>query len=100
VFVVDRTTDRGFPRATLRVLWSAVGPDSPNRRSPPPTARLLAVERSTAAEIRGLMAMLLDAVARNRQRAADARPRRRARARTLGFYSRRVSIQLTARSGA
>lgn len=72
VFVVDRTTDRGFLEATLRVLWSAVGPDSPNRRSPPPTARLLAVERSTAAEIRGLMAMLLDAVAAQPARAADA----------------------------
>ena len=72
VFVVDRTTDRGFLEATLRVLWSAVGPGSPNRRSPAPTARLLAVERSTAAEIRGLMATLLDAVAAQPARAADA----------------------------
>jgi hypothetical protein len=72
VFVVDRTTDRGFLEATLRVLWSAVGPGSPNRRSPAPTARLLAVERSTAAEIRGLMATLLDAVAPRPARAADA----------------------------
>jgi hypothetical protein len=72
VFVVDRTTDRGFLEATLRVLWSAVGPGSPNRRSPAPTARLLAVERSTAAEIRGLMATLLDAVAPRLAQAADA----------------------------
>jgi hypothetical protein len=72
VFVVDRTTDRGFLETTLRVLWSAVGPDSPNRRAGAPTARLLAVERSTAAEIRGLMATLLDAVAPRPARAADA----------------------------
>jgi hypothetical protein len=72
VFVVDRTTDRGFLETTLRVLWSAVGPDSPNRRAGAPTARLLAVERSAAAEIRGLMATLLDAVAPRPARAADA----------------------------
>ncbi|HET9044238.1 MAG TPA: hypothetical protein VFN70_13865, partial [Burkholderiales bacterium] len=72
VFVVDRTTDRGFLETTLRVLWSAVGPGSPNRRASAPTARLLAVERSTAAEIRGLMATLLDAVAPRPARAADA----------------------------
>ena len=72
VFVVDRTTDRGFLEATLRVLWSAVGPGSPNRRSPAPTARLLAVERSTAAEIRGLMATLLEAVAPRPTRANDS----------------------------
>ena len=72
VFVVDRTTDRAFLETTLRVLWSAVGPSSPNRRSPAPTARLLAVERSTAAEIRGLMATLLDAVAAQPARTAGA----------------------------
>ena len=71
-FVVDRTTDRAFLETTLRVLWSAVGPSSPNRRSPAPTARLLAVERSTAAEIRGLMATLLDAVAAQPARTAGA----------------------------
>ena len=72
VFVVDRTTDRGFLEATLRALWPAIGPDSPNRRSTAPTARLLAVEHSAAAEIRGLMATLLDAVAPRPARGADA----------------------------
>jgi len=71
VFVVDRTTDRGFLEATLHALWAAVGPDSPNRRATAPTARLLAVERSSAAEIRGLMSALLDAAAPRPEAAAD-----------------------------
>ncbi len=61
VFVVDRTTDRPYLEAALRVLWSAVDTGSPNRRAAAPTARLLAVEHGTTAEIRGLVDTLLAA---------------------------------------
>jgi hypothetical protein len=71
VFVVDRSTDRGFLEGTLRELWRKIDRASPNRRSPVPIARLLAVERSDAAEIRRVLAMLLGAAGADRGRAAD-----------------------------
>lgn len=58
VFVVDRTTDRGFLERELLRLWSTVAADSPNRSAPAPAVRLFGVSGPTAAETRALVAHL------------------------------------------
>jgi hypothetical protein len=58
VFVVDRTTDRGFLQRELLRLWSNVAADSPNRSAPAPAVRLFGVSGPTAAETRALVAHL------------------------------------------
>jgi hypothetical protein len=58
VFVTDRTTDRALLEATLRRLWSALAPASPNRGSAAPAARLFEVHGPTAAETRALVGQL------------------------------------------
>jgi len=58
VFVVDRTTDRGFLERELLRLWSNVAADSPNRSAPAPAVRLFGVSGPTAAETRALVAHL------------------------------------------
>ena len=40
LFLIDRSTDRAYLEDTLKRLWAACAPDSPNRQFTAPTARL------------------------------------------------------------
>jgi hypothetical protein len=58
VFVIDKTTDRGFLEATLQQQWSSLVAESPNRSSGEPAARFFEVTGPTAAETRALVRYL------------------------------------------
>jgi hypothetical protein len=59
VFLLDDTTDRAFLEQVLRDSWGRVRQDSPNHRLKAPEARLLRVATQRAADVRGLVKLLL-----------------------------------------
>ena len=59
VFLIDRTTDEPFLRATLDRLWRAVPAGSPNLEAAAPEVRLFVTERATPREVDGLLRLLL-----------------------------------------
>lgn len=62
VFVVDRTTDAGHLRSTIRAAWSGLGPGSPNRDRSPDDLQAHDFDGSPAA-MDGLLRRLCDAAA-------------------------------------
>lgn len=59
LFLVDRTTDRGFLEATLQRLWQSMSVDSPNQAAASPTARAFKIERQSEGELKALLRILL-----------------------------------------
>jgi hypothetical protein len=59
VFLADDTTDRPFLERVLRDAWRGVRADSPNRVLDAPYARLLEVQAERAADVSGLLKLLL-----------------------------------------
>ncbi len=59
VFLLDDSTDRKFLEQVLQDAWQRVRPDSPNLRLQAPRARLLRVAGQQAADVNGLLKLLL-----------------------------------------
>lgn len=73
VFLIDRTTDEPFLRATLETVWETVPADSPNLELAGPEVRLLAAGRTTARDIDGVLRLLLAAAPPGAAEPATAR---------------------------